>query len=71
MADSQSRFRPTSIELRGRVEWMHFVIEAARREGREITRAERSVFERYFTGEIDGDEARQQILQILETPALP
>jgi hypothetical protein len=66
MADTATRPRLTSLELKGRAEWLHFVLEAARREGRMISAAEHSVFERYIAGEIDGDETRQQLLGLFE-----
>jgi hypothetical protein len=67
MRDTSAPSKPTSIELQGRVEWLHFVLDAARREGREISPAERAVFERYIAGEIDGDETRRQLLLLFET----
>ena len=59
--------KPTSVELQGRVEWLHFVLDAARREGRLISAAEHAVFERYIAGEIDGDETRRELLRLFET----
>jgi Antitoxin VbhA len=67
MAEIEARPQPTSTELKGRVEWLHFVLEAARREGRVITAAEHSVFQRYVAGEIDGDEVRRRLLRLFET----
>jgi hypothetical protein len=67
MHDTPTRPKPTTAELQGRAEWLHFVLEAARREGRVISAAEHSVFERYIAGEIDGDEARRRLLRLFET----
>jgi hypothetical protein len=67
MRDTTTHPRPTNFELKGRAEWLHFILEAARREGRVISAAEHALFERYIAGEIDGDEARRQILLLFET----
>ena len=59
-------YRPTEFELQGRAEWLRLAVEAARREGREISAAERAVFERYASGEISGEEARHEIVRLYE-----
>ena len=67
MAEIETRPQPTSAELKGRTEWLHFVLDTARREGRVITAAEHAVFQRYVAGEIDGDEVRRRLLRLFET----
>ena len=62
--------KPTPLELAGRVEWLRHALEAARSEGRSISAAERAVMDRYVAGEISGDEVREQILRLFETPEL-
>lgn len=58
----------TAFELAGRAEWVSHALEAARREGRVVSAAERDVMDRYARGDISGDEARQEILRLFETP---
>jgi uncharacterized membrane protein len=70
MSDIPVQAKPTAIELAGRVEWVNHALEEARREGRIVSAAERAVMERYARGEISGDEARQEILRLFETPHL-
>jgi hypothetical protein len=60
--------KPTAYELAGRIEWLNQALEAARREGRSISAAERAVMDRYVAGEITGEEARHEILRLFETP---
>jgi uncharacterized membrane protein len=58
----------TEFELAGRAEWLNHTLEMARREGRDISAAEREVMERYARGELSGDEARHEILALFERP---
>ena len=66
MSDVPAKLTP--FELAGRAEWVSHALEAARREGRVVSAAERDVMDRYARGEISGDEARQEILRLFETP---
>ncbi len=68
MSDIPVQAKPTAVELAGRVEWVSHALEEARREGRVVSAAERAVMERYARGEISGDEVRQAILRLFETP---
>jgi hypothetical protein len=70
MSDVPVSAKLTAFELAGRAEWVSHALEAARREGRVVSAAEREVLERYASGAISGDEARQQILRLFETPHL-
>jgi hypothetical protein len=58
----------TEVELRGRNEWLRLALRAAEDEGRYISTEERLVMERYARGEIMGEEARDLILRLHETP---
>ena len=62
--------KPTPLELAGRAEWLKRALEAARSEGRSISGAERAVMDRYVAGEISGDDVREHILRLFETPEL-
>ena len=64
MSDMPYRPKLTEFELQGRAEWLRLVLDAAHREGREISSAERAVFERYANGEITGEEARREIVHL-------
>ncbi|HXZ00123.1 MAG TPA: hypothetical protein VEI03_08995 [Stellaceae bacterium] len=68
MSDIPVQAKPTAIELAGRVEWVSRALEEARREGRVVSAAERAIMERYARGDISGDEVRQEILRLFETP---
>ncbi len=70
MSDTPIYAKLTAFELAGRVEWVSHALEAARREGRVVSSGEREVMDRYARGEISGDEARQEILRLFETPHL-
>ncbi|HUH84942.1 MAG TPA: antitoxin VbhA family protein [Stellaceae bacterium] len=62
--------RPTPLELAGRAEWLRHALDTARSEGRTISVAERAVMDRYAAGEISGDDVREQLLRLFETPEL-
>jgi hypothetical protein len=62
--------KPTASELAGRAAWREHALATARAEGRAISVAERAVMDRYVAGEISGDEAREAILRLFETPEL-
>jgi len=62
--------RPTPLELAGRAEWLKHALETARTEGRTISAAQRAVMNRYVAGDISGDEVREQLLRLFETPEL-
>ena len=62
--------KPTPLELAGRAEWLKHALDAARSERRPISAAERTLMDRYVAGEISGDEVREQILRLFETPEL-
>ncbi len=70
MSDVPVSPKLTAAELAGRAEWVSHALETARREGRIVSAAERQVLERYAQGAITGDEARQEILRLYETPHL-
>jgi hypothetical protein len=63
--------KPTKFELQGRAEWLRLALESAHREGREISAAERAVFDRYANGEISGEEARREIVRLFEVAHSP
>jgi uncharacterized membrane protein len=68
MSDQPASAKLTALELAGRAEWVAHALDIARREGRVVSDAEREVLERYARGEISGDEAREEILRLYETP---
>ena len=66
MSANPYRHKPTEYELRGRADWLRLALECAHREGREISAAERAIYERYTNGEITGEEARHEIVRLFE-----
>lgn len=68
MSELSACAKLTAFELAGRVEWVGRALEAARREGRFVSAAERLVMDRYARGEISGEDARAEILRLYETP---
>lgn len=70
MSDTRASTKLTAFELAGRVEWVGHALEAARREGRVVSAAEREVMDRYARGELTGDEVREEILRLFERPHL-
>jgi len=66
-------YRPklTEFELQGRAEWLRLALDSAYREGREVSAAERAIFDRYANGEITGDEARREIVRLYEIAHSP
>ena len=60
--------KPTSSELAGRAAWREHALSVARAEGRTVCAAERALMDRYVAGEITGDELRDAILRVFETP---
>lgn len=70
MSDRPTPENPTALELAGRAEWVNRALEEARRDGRIVCAAERAIMARYARGEISGDEVRQEILRLFETPSL-
>jgi len=70
MSDTSVHAKLTAFELAGRVEWVSHALEAARREGRVVSSAEREIMDRYARGEITGDETREEILRFYERPHL-
>jgi hypothetical protein len=69
MADLAHDCGVTEGELRGRGEWLRLALRAAEEEGRFISSDERRIMERYVRGEIMGEEARELILRLHETPS--
>jgi len=68
MSDVPGSAKLTVFELAGRAEWVDRALEAARREGRVVSAAEREVMDRYARGELSGEQVRDEILRLYETP---
>ncbi len=70
MSDVPVSTKLSAFEFAGRAEWVDRALYAARREGRVVSPGERAILERYARGAISGEEARQEILRLYETPPL-
>jgi hypothetical protein len=68
MSESLAPANLTNLERAGRADWLRRALECAELDGRVVSGAERAVMDRYVRGEISGDEVREQILRLFETP---